>query len=68
MSTNISPLNRQRSNKITGGRARCAVYLPQDELKEIEKISQETGLSQSSVIAKFYFLGKKNANPEQTED
>jgi len=58
MSTNISPLNRHRSNKITGGRVRCIVYLPKEEVKELDKQANQTGMSRSSIISKTYYQGK----------
>lgn len=66
MSTTNSPANGFRSQKIDGGRVRCVVYLPKQELEEIQKISNATGASQSNVIAQFYFQGK-NANEKQED-
>lgn len=59
MRTNISPLNRPRSKKITGGRVRCIVYLPKEEVQEIDKNAEEAGMSRSSIISQNYYLGKK---------
>ncbi|MGC9660649.1 hypothetical protein BFR77_01050 [Acinetobacter pittii] len=59
MSTNISPLNRPRSKKITSGRVRCIVYLPKEEVQEIDKNAEEAGMSRSSIISQNYYLGKK---------
>ena len=40
MSTNISPQNRSRSKKIEGGRVQCIVYLPKDEVAQIDKVNR----------------------------
>lgn len=58
MSTLNSPQNRPRSKKITGGRVACSIYLPQEEVQEIDAIVDRTGMSRSSVIAKIYYQGK----------
>ena len=42
MSTETSPSNRSRSKKISGGRVRCIVYLPKQEVEEIDKEVAET--------------------------
>ncbi len=65
MSTEISPLNRQRSKKIDGGRVSCIVYLPKEEVQQIDQISQSTGLSRSSVIARIYYQGKTESNMQE---
>ncbi|MEQ1122914.1 hypothetical protein [Acinetobacter seifertii] len=49
MSTETSPSNRSRSKKISGGRVACIVYLPKEEVKEIDKEVDETDTSRSSV-------------------
>ncbi|KAA8734890.1 ribbon-helix-helix protein, CopG family [Acinetobacter qingfengensis] len=62
MSTEISPLNRQRSKKIDGGRVSCIVYLPKEEVRQIDETAKSTGLSRSSVIARIYYQGKEESN------
>ncbi|PWB14209.1 hypothetical protein DCO44_09865 [Acinetobacter sp. AM] len=63
MGTETSPQNRPRSKKITGGRVRFNVYLPKEEADAINKLANQTQQSQSSIITKFYLLGK-NINQE----
>lgn len=58
MSTHISSSNPPRSKKITGGRVACIVYLPKEEVAEIDKITEKKEVSRSSYIAKTYFQGK----------
>lgn len=67
MSTSISPTTGSRSKKLEGGRVRFVVYLPQQEAKNIEQLAEKTQLSQSSIIAKFYFQGKNHTNCLNTE-
>lgn len=62
MSRSISPVNTNRSQKLEGGRVRCVVYLPQEEAQNLQKLSEQSQLSQSSIIAKFYFQGKNVKN------
>ncbi|OTL53955.1 hypothetical protein [Acinetobacter baumannii] len=65
MSTNISPLNRSRSKKITGGRVRCIVYLTKEEVQEIDKNAEKAGMSRSSIISQNYYLGKKQTSTNE---
>ena len=58
MSTHISSSNPSRSKKITGGRVACIVYLPKEEVDEIDKNAEKKDVSRSSHIAKTYFQGK----------
>ncbi|MDI9725442.1 ribbon-helix-helix protein, CopG family [Acinetobacter baumannii] len=69
MSTETSPSNRSRSKKISGGRIPCIVYLPKEEVKAIDKEVEETDSSRSSVIARIYYLGKKQTpnNEDQNQ-
>ena len=61
MSTSNSPQNRPRAKKITGGRVRCIVYLPKDEVESIDKIAKQSDVSRSSIIAQAYYLGKQTS-------
>jgi metal-responsive CopG/Arc/MetJ family transcriptional regulator len=61
MSTLNSPQNRPRLKKTTGGRVRCIVYLPKDEVEAIDQIAQQTDVSRSSIIAQAYYLGKQTS-------
>lgn len=61
MSTSNSPQNRPRAKKITGGRVRCIVYLPKEEVEAIDKIADQTDVSRSSIIAQAYFQGKQTS-------
>ncbi|AZP30595.1 MULTISPECIES: hypothetical protein [Acinetobacter calcoaceticus/baumannii complex] len=65
MSTETSPSNRSRSKKISGGRVACIVYLPKEEVKEIDKEVDETDTSRSSVIARIYYQGKKQTSTNE---
>lgn len=66
MSTEISPLNHPRSKKIAGGRVACIVYLPKEEVQQIDQTVNSTGSSRSSVIANIYYQGKtKSKNNTQ---
>lgn len=69
MSTETSPSNRSRSKKINGGRIQCTVYLPKEEVEAIDKEVVETDTSRSSVIARIYYLGKKQTpnNEDQNQ-
>lgn len=65
MRSNISPpatetpqTSRTRSKKIGGGRVQCIVYLPKDEVDQIDKTVEATGSSRSHVIAQTYYQGK----------
>lgn len=67
MSTSKSPKST-RARKTPGGRERCALYLPTEELKFLDEIAAQTDSSRSSVLAKFYYAGKlasQNANQSQ---
>lgn len=67
MSTSKSPTST-RARKISGGRERCALYLPAEEVKFLDEIVARTDSSRSSVIAQFYYAGKlasQNANQSQ---
>ena len=46
MSTNNSPVNPTRSEKLDGGRVRCVVYLSKEEAAQIEAERKKTGVSQ----------------------
>ncbi|MBJ9373734.1 MULTISPECIES: ribbon-helix-helix protein, CopG family [Acinetobacter] len=60
MSKQISPfVTRPRSKKINGGRVRCVVYLPKEEVDELDAIVEKTDMSRSSLIAQTYFVGKQ---------
>ncbi|WP_180644477.1 ribbon-helix-helix protein, CopG family [Acinetobacter bereziniae] len=60
MSKQISPFaTRPRSKKINGGRVRCVVYLPKEEVDELDAIVEKTDMSRSSLIAQTYFVGKQ---------
>lgn len=61
MSTSNSPQNRPRAKKITGGRVRCIVYLPKDEVNAIDKLAKQSDASRSSIIAQAYYLGKQTS-------
>lgn len=52
--------SRTRSKKIGGGRVQCIVYLPKDEVDQIDETVEATGSSRSHVIAQTYFQGKGN--------
>ena len=45
MSTHISSSNPSRSKKITGGRVACIVYLPKEEVDEIDKVAEKKDVS-----------------------
>ncbi|WP_315075945.1 hypothetical protein [Acinetobacter guillouiae] len=64
MSTNNSPVNPTRSEKLDGGRVRFVVYLPPGEAKQIDLERKKTGVSQSSIIARYYYKGKNNQQHE----
>lgn len=62
MSKQISPsATRPRSKKINGGRIRCVVYLPKEEVDELDATAEKTDMSRSSLIAQTYFVGKQAA-------
>ncbi len=65
MSTKISPPNKQRSKKIAGGRVACILYLPPEEVKQIDRVVEQTGMSRSSVISNIYHLGKQSQNTNE---
>lgn len=66
MSRNISPPSRPRSKKITGGRVACTVYLPKQEVDQIDQIVDQDDSSRSQVIARIYYQGKnKNNEPQE---
>ena len=59
MSTQISPIsNGTRLKKLTHRRVRFVVYLPADEAQHIDRLSNESGQSQSNIIAQYYYKGK----------
>ena len=64
MSTNNSPVNPTRSEKLDGGRVRFVVYLSKEEAAQIEAERKKTGVSQSGIIARYYALGKNNIQQE----
>ncbi|ODN55803.1 hypothetical protein A9Z54_16105 [Acinetobacter sp. 51m] len=65
MSTLNSPQNRPRAKKITGGRVRCIVYLPKDEVESIDKIASTADTSRSSIIAQAYYAGKQTSEKDK---
>lgn len=65
MGTKISPPNKQRSKKIAGGRVACILYLPPEEVKQIDRVVEQTGMSRSSVISNIYHLGKQSQNTNE---
>lgn len=67
MNTNISPPTRSRSKKIEGGRVPCTVYLPKDEVDEIDAVVNATDSSRSRVIAQTYFQGKGNQSKKNKQ-
>lgn len=58
MNTLNSPPNKSRSRKMPGGRIRCTVYLPKDEVDSLDQQAEKTDMSRSSLIAQTYFQGK----------
>lgn len=62
MSKKISPSSRPRSKKISGGRIGCIVYLPKEEVADIDAKADIAGMSRSSVISNIYYLGKQSQN------
>ena len=64
MSTNNSPVNPTRSEKLDGGRVRFVVYLSKEEAAQIEAERKKTGVSQSGIISHYYALGKNNIQQE----
>ena len=50
--------------KISGGRTRCSIYLPDEEVKSIDKLVEKSGLSRSNVIIQLYFKGKELSEKE----
>ena len=65
MNTRNSPQSTSRSQKLNAGRERFAVYFPKEEAEAIRKQMQQTGLSQSSIIANYYFQGKELQNQKE---
>lgn len=65
MSTLNSPQNRPRAKKITGGRVRCIVYLPKDEVESIDKIASIADTSRSNIIAQAYYAGKQTSEKDK---
>lgn len=60
MSTSNSPKSNSRLKKLPNGRFQISIYLPIDEIKEIDQISSKNGLSRSSIITQRYFQGKNS--------
>jgi len=46
---------------MPGGRVRCTVYLPKEEVDALDEKAEKTDMSRSSLIAQTYFQGKQTA-------
>lgn len=57
MSPSKSPQIRQRQKKT--GRTQLNVYLLPDDVEELDKKAETTGISRSAIIAQRYLLGKQ---------
>ncbi|WP_336032956.1 CopG family transcriptional regulator [Acinetobacter bereziniae] len=65
MSTEKTPLIISRAPKLNAPREeRIAIYLPQDEVAEIDSLATKTNRSRSSIIGERYFLGKQTQAKE----
>ena len=65
----MQPLNSSkptRARKTVGGRERCSIYLPSEEIPFIDAIAKRTQRSRSSVIMDFYYAGKAAQQPVST--
>lgn len=67
MSTETSPSNRSRSKKISGGRVACIVYLPKEEVTEIDKEVDETDTSVPASSHESITKVKSKHQPTRTQ-